>query len=170
MALVTRPIELNAANEFVSEHHRHHPPAVGHRFSIGAFDGERLCGVLIAGRSVGRFNHPLEVLEVTRLASDGTRNACSLLYGAAARAGRALGYERIQTFTLPSEGGASLRASGWVNDGEQRRSGKGWQTRAGREPNQHTDQISKWRWSKILNHNGPYPTPVPAPQLQATLL
>ena len=53
------------------------------------------------------------VLEVTRLVTDGTANACSLLYAAAARVGKELGYERIQTFILATEPGTSLRAAGW---------------------------------------------------------
>jgi hypothetical protein len=53
-------------------------------------------------------------LEVTRVATDGTRNTNSLLYGAAWRTARALGYRRLVTYTLPSESGASLRAVGWT--------------------------------------------------------
>ena len=52
-------------------------------------------------------------LEVNRLCTDGTRNACSMLYAAAWRAARAMGYKRIVTYILESENGASLRASGW---------------------------------------------------------
>ena len=58
-------------------------------------------------------------LEVTRLCTDGTKNACSFLYGKAARAAFALGYRRIGTYTLPDEGGASLRAAGWKLIGER---------------------------------------------------
>lgn len=92
---------------------------------------------------------------MTRVATDGTYNACSILYAAAARAAKAMGYERIQTFTLPSEGGASLRASGWVNDG-QTANRAGWHSRD-RNPNLHTDGVQKWRWIRKLNDNGPYP-------------
>lgn len=52
-------------------------------------------------------------LEVNRCCTDGAKNACSMLYGAAWRAAKALGYQRLITYTLPEEGGASLRASGW---------------------------------------------------------
>ncbi len=81
-------VELSIANEFVARYHRHHKPEVGHRFSIGAWDMERacLCGVAIVGRPKARMIDYRKVVEVTRLATDGTRNACSLLYGAAARA------------------------------------------------------------------------------------
>lgn len=57
--------------------------------------------------------------EITRLCTDGTRNACSFLYGRAARAAFSLGFVRIGTYTLPEEGGASLRAAGWTLIGER---------------------------------------------------
>ncbi len=46
------------------------------------------------------------------------KNVCSFLYGAAARAAAAMGYNRIITYTLDSENGASLRASGWICQGK----------------------------------------------------
>lgn len=106
-------IELSDANEFVAKYHRHHKPVVGHRFSIGAeVDGE-LVGVVIVGRPVARNTDQKNTLEVTRLCTNGQKNACSFLYSAAARAGKALGYRSIQTFILDTELGTSLRASGW---------------------------------------------------------
>ena len=112
-------ITLTEANDFVDRLHRHHPPVVGHLFSIGAFLGSRLVGVVIVGRPVSRHRDDGLTAEVTRLCTDGTRNACSFLYGAAARAAFALGFIRIGTYTLPEEGGASLRASGWKLIGER---------------------------------------------------
>ena len=117
------PVTLDEANEFVSRFHRHHPPVVGHKFSIGALAGDTLCGVVIVGRPVSRIRDDGATLEVTRLCTDGAPNACSFLYGKAARAAFALGYDRIGTYTLPDEGGASLRAAGWRLIG-QRRSGE----------------------------------------------
>jgi hypothetical protein len=111
-------IALKDANEFVARLHRHHKPVVGHLFSIGAvLDGE-LVGVAIVGRPVARMRDDGLTAEVTRLCTDGTRNACSFLYGAAARAAFALGFKRIGTYILKSEDGASLRASGWRLIGE----------------------------------------------------
>lgn len=121
-------ISLAEANDFVATHHRHHPPVVGHLFSLGAGLGGRLVGVVIVGRPVARLRDDGVTAEVTRLCTDGTRNACSFLYGAAARAAFALGFERIGTYTLPNEGGASLRASGWHLIGE--RGGGEWSTRS----------------------------------------
>ena len=107
------PITLREANAFVSEHHRHHGPTTGHKFSIGLSDGEKIIGVVIAGRPVSRHLDDGLTLEVNRLCTDGTRNACSMLYAAAWRAAKAMGYKRMVTYILESENGASLRASGW---------------------------------------------------------
>lgn len=113
MNLAVVPITLEEANAFVEQHHRHHKPVVGHKFSIAAAEGERVVGVVIVGRPVARRTDDGWTLEVNRLCTDGSRNACSMLYGAAWRAARALGYRKLITFTLPSEGGASLKAAGW---------------------------------------------------------
>lgn len=93
--------------------HRHHRPVVGHKFSLGASLGSNLVGVCIVGRPVARGRDDGITLEVTRLCTDGTLNACSFLYGAAARAATALGYHRIGTYILASEPGTSLKAAGW---------------------------------------------------------
>lgn len=106
-------VALADANAYVRAHHRHHKPVVGHKFSIGATLAGVLVGVVIVGRPVSRMRDDGHTLEVTRLCTDGTRNACSFLYGAAARACFALGYRKIGTYILKSEDGASLRASGW---------------------------------------------------------
>jgi len=124
MKLSHENIKLAEANAFVREHHRHHKPVVGHKFSIGAMLAGDLVGVVIVGRPVSRMRDDGKTLEVTRLATDGTRNACSFLYGAAARATFALGFRRIGTYILVSEDGASLRASGWRLLGE--RGGGSW--------------------------------------------
>lgn len=117
-------IGLDEANTFVAQHHRHHPPVVGHLFSIGASLGDKIVGVAIVGRPVARMRDDGLTVEVTRLCTDGTRNACSFLYGAAARAAFALGFQRIGTYILASENGATLRASGWRLIGE--RGGGSW--------------------------------------------
>jgi hypothetical protein len=111
--LALAPLDLDEANAFVAEHHRHHRPVVGHKFSLGAALAERIVGVAIVGRPVARLRDDGATLEITRLCTDGTPNACSFLYGAAARAAFALGYRRIGTYILANENGASLRAAGW---------------------------------------------------------
>ena len=107
------PVSLAEANAFVVRHHRHHKPVVGHKFSIGAVKDGDLVGVVIVGRPVSRMRQDGLTLEVTRLCTDGTRNACSFLYGRAAKVAFALGYQRIGTYILTSESGVSLRAAGW---------------------------------------------------------
>ena len=117
-------VELSEANAFVAQLHRHHKPVVGHKFSLGATSEGLLVGVVIVGRPVARMRDDGKTLEVTRLCTNGAKNACSFLYGAAARAAFALGYKRIGTYTLASEGGVSLRATGWKLIGE--RGGGSW--------------------------------------------
>lgn len=111
-----RPIPLTrkAAQAFVAEHHRHHRPQVGDLWCQGLADGEgKLIGVAVVGRPVARALDDGLTMEVTRLCTDGSRNACSILYAAARRAAEAKGYRRGLTYLLASENGASVRASGW---------------------------------------------------------
>lgn len=126
MSLTIVPIAQDEANAFVLTHHRHHHPLrVGYVFCIAVAD-ELGCihGVAIVGRPCARGQWDGWTLEVRRVATDGTPNACSCLYGASWRAARALGYHRLITYTLSSEPGISLRASGWRLLGE--RSGRSW--------------------------------------------
>lgn len=138
--LTLLPITLADANAFVQQHHRHHQPVVGHKFSLAAMKAGQLVGVAIIGRPVSRVRDDGLTLEVTRLCTDGSRNACSFLYGAAARAAFALGYRRIGTYTLPSEGGASLRAAGWQLVGE--RGGGSWSRPARHRDDCHPIQVN----------------------------
>ena len=101
------PMTLREANAFVEQNHRHHGATVGHKFSIGLSDGEKIVGVAIVGRPVSRHLDDGWTLEVNRLCTDGTRNACSMLYAAAWRAARAMGYKRVVTYILDTENGAS---------------------------------------------------------------
>ena len=117
-------IKLDEANAFVTANHRHHKPVVGHLFSIGAVLADKIVGVVIVGRPVSRMRDDGATAEVTRLCTDGTKDACSFLYGAAARAAFALGYQKIGTYILASEPGTSLAASGWRLIGE--RGGGSW--------------------------------------------
>jgi hypothetical protein len=108
------PCELDEANAFVKQHHRHHGKARGHKFSIAVVDdGHAIRGVAIVGRPVARRLDNGLTLEVLRVATDGCPNACSALYGACRRAAFALGYTRLVTYTLQSESGHSLRTAGW---------------------------------------------------------
>jgi len=124
MSLQVTPIHFAEANAFVEAFHRHHKPMLSCRFSIAVSDGDKVCGVILAGRPVSRMLDDGWTLEVNRCCTDGTRNACSMLYSAAWRAARALGYKRLLIYTLPEEGGASLRGAGWTLIGA--RGGGNW--------------------------------------------
>lgn len=112
------PITLKAANEYVAQNHRHHKPVVGCKFCIGCKEGEQLVGVAICGRPVSRLLDNGRTLEINRLCTDGTRNACSKLYGACVRIAREMGYDKVITYILASENGASLRAANFTCEGE----------------------------------------------------
>jgi len=118
MGLKLSPLPLDEANAYVEQHHRHSNHVVGHKFSLAAsLDGE-VVGVAIVGRPVARRKDDGLTLEALRVCTDGTPNACSFLYGACWRAARALGYQRLITYTLKTESGSSLRAAGWKVIGE----------------------------------------------------
>ena len=143
------PLTLKQANELVAKLHRHHKPVVGHRFSLGAKDKEDvLVGAAIVGRPVARAVEQYETCEVTRLVTDGTKNACSFLYSACARVAREMGFRKIQTYVLNSETGTSLVAAGWTLEAVT--AGGDWNhgPRKGRRTDQPMEK--KKRYSKIL--------------------
>ena len=124
MSLRLEPLTFREAADFVKKVHRHHSPPVGYKFAIGAnLDGKRVAVVMV-GRPVARANQDGFTAEVTRLASDGTKNACSFLYAAAWRAARAMGYLRMGTYIRSDEPGTSLKAAGWKEHHKTR--GKSW--------------------------------------------
>ena len=118
MALKIVPVRFKEACEFVRRYHRHHKPPQGHICSIACADGEKIVGVVIIGRPVSRVLDNGLVAEVTRLCTDGTKNACSMLYVSSWRAARALGYKKLITYILNTETGTSLKAAGWKKIGE----------------------------------------------------
>ena len=144
--LTVKPMSLADANRFVAEHHRHHKPVRGHKFSLGCMANGRLAGVAIVGRPVSRYLDDGLTLEVNRLCTDGTKNACSFLYGAAARAAKVLGYHRIVTYILDTENGSSLKAAGYTCEG--RADGLEWNgAKAPKQADQYPRQM-KTRWVK----------------------
>ena len=129
-ALVTK----EQANAFVKRFHRHHDPDQGARFYVGAWDLQReeLCGVAVVGRPRASAIDQVAVGEVTRLATDETRNACSFLYANAGEIARLRGFRAIITYTLKRESGASLRALGWWPE-EVVMKDRDWSNRPGRK-------------------------------------
>jgi hypothetical protein len=108
-----QPITYREACTFIEKHHRHHPAPQGFKFGIAVNDGEKVVGVITVGRPVARHLDDTYTAEVTRCCTDGTKNAPSMLYAAAWRAARAMGYTRLITYTMTSEPGTSLKAAGW---------------------------------------------------------
>ncbi len=108
------PITFRQANAFITKLHRHHKPVAGMKFAIGLEHEGKLVGIVIVGRPLSRYLDDGYTAEVTRLCTDGTPNACSMLYSAAWRAAKAMGYTKCVTYILESEPGTSLKAAGWI--------------------------------------------------------
>jgi hypothetical protein len=143
------PVSLREAQAFVEAHHRHHGAPRGHKFSLGVATDQILVGVAIVGRPISRViaaERPW-TLEVLRTATDGTRNANSALYGAAWRATRALGFERLITYTQEGETGASLRASGFRVLGERPARG-GWDMPSRPRRDRGTGGVARTLWER----------------------
>jgi hypothetical protein len=139
---------LKDANQFVETLHRHHKAVVGHKFSLKLVNKKgTVIGVVIVGRPVARRLDNGTTVEVTRLVTDGSPNACSALYGAASRAATHLGYDKIITYILESEPGTSLKASGWEFTGTT--PGKTWSVPSRPREDKHPT-VPKQRWEKQL--------------------
>jgi hypothetical protein len=143
LALV--PVTFADACEFVAAWHRHHEPPVGHKFSIGVAADRTLVGVVMVGRPVARIYDNGSTLEVTRCATDGTEHAPSMLYAAAWRASKALGYRRLVTYTQLGESGASLRGAGW-SIVAQRPARPGWNVPSRPREVTGTENIQRYLW------------------------
>jgi hypothetical protein len=140
-----RPISLKAAMQFVDEWHRHLERPQGGKVAIAAWKGDKVVGVAIIGRPTSRMSQrDWSKAEVTRVASDGTRNVCSFLYARAKRAAQAIGYRRVFTKTLLSESGDSLRAVGARCLGETK--GEQWDRENRRRRRQAIYEQPKLRW------------------------
>jgi hypothetical protein len=138
------PVSIQDARAYVAQHHRHHKAPLSGLFAVGAAEQGRIVGVAIVGRPVARMLQDGWTAEITRVATDGSKNACSMLYGACRRAALALGWRRLVTYTLPEEGGASLRAAGWRVVAE-RTGGGSWSREQRPRVDKHPTQ-QKIRW------------------------
>ena len=153
MALEICPLTIKEMNALVLRLHRHHKPVQGHRFSLGVKSNGILVGACSVGRPVARELNQYRIAEVTRLVTDGTKNACSILYAAAARTCLAMGFDSIQTYILESESGTSLKASGWSFDGVTQAKGWNCNVRKGRREDQ--PMCAKQRWVKKFKSYDP---------------
>jgi hypothetical protein len=154
------PIDFKEACAFIEQHHRHHEPPRGCKFVVAVARDGVIVGVAIVGRPVARHASDTWTAEVTRVCTidvppedqpkqaDGTPHAsgaCAMLYGACWRAARAIGYRRLITYTLPEEGGASLRGAGWTCVGE---AGGGSWSRDARPRVDKAPMQEKLRWER----------------------
>ena len=151
-------IAFREARRFIDRHHEHLPASTGWRFGQGLWNGPDLLGVVTVGQPLARAFDRHQVVEVTRLCvrrdrPDALRwNACSTLYGWAAREAQLRGFRRIITYTREDENGASLRGAGWTR--EARAGGRSWNWR-GRPRADHTPPTPRWRWSRTLSPTPP---------------
>lgn len=119
MSLKIRPITFREASEFINKNHRHHAATIGCKFCIQLKNSDdQTRAVAVCGRPVSRRYDDGKTLEINRVCTLGDRNACSMLYGACCRIAKDMGYEKVITYTLQSEDGASLKASNFQYDGE----------------------------------------------------
>lgn len=148
------PCTLTDANALVDRLHRHHPPVVGHKFSLAVVDDAGMVrGACIVGRPVSRVLDDGWTAEINRLVTDGCENACSALYAAAWRTAKAMGYRRLLTYILESEPGISLRAAGWRLVGPA--GGGSWNTPSRPRIDAHPLE-RKQRWE--VGDTPPFPT------------
>ncbi|MFD9961935.1 XF1762 family protein [Amycolatopsis sp. NPDC058986] len=139
------PVTFREACAFIAGHHRHHRPPRGMKFAVGVRGHDGLVGVATVGRPVARHLDDGVTAEVTRTCTLGARNANSMLYGAAWRAAKAMGYRRLVTYTQVGESGASLRAAGFVMVAELR-ARPGWTTPCRPRTSRGVDGVGRMRW------------------------
>ena len=149
--LEIKPVHLKPARDFVGKYHRHNIPPVGGKFAVSCYDDKRLCGVAICGRPTARMLDDGTTLEIYRNCTDGTRNACTQLYGACVRIARDMGYQKVITYTLESENGASLRAANFTDTGLA--GGVAWTGERRREYYVSPEEM-KHRWEYDLKNKG----------------
>ena len=141
-----RPITFRQASDYINQYHRHHRATVGCKFCVGLYDNDKLIGCAVCGRPVSRYLDDGITCEINRLCTDGTYNACSMLYGACCRVAKAMGYKVIITYILQTEPGTSLKASNFIRDGEA--GGEIWT--GNRRRDNGVPREKKIRWHKNL--------------------
>lgn len=146
-ALRIVPCDIKAAREFVAMHHRTHAKlGAVYRFAVGLALDDELVGVALIANPVSSGLCDGLTLEVSRTCLAGeVPNGNSMLYGAAWRAAKALGYRRLVTYTQGDESGASLRGAGWRVIAE-RRPRPGWDMPSRRRVSHGNDNIPRTLW------------------------
>lgn len=143
------PITVKAALKLVKLWHRHLPDLQGGLFAVAVADPE-LRGVGVAGNPARVWQKEAKLV-ISRVAIDSVPNGCSMVYGALARAAKALGYSEVWTYTLPDEPGTSLRAAGFEDMGL---SAGGTHDRPSRSRKPPVRPEPKRRWRRSLNTEG----------------
>jgi len=143
-----KPITIAGAKAWVRRLHRHLPRVQGGLFASSIVDhDEDVVGVAIAGNPPRLWQGTGRIV-ISRVATDGVKNGCSMLYGSICRAAKALGYREAWTYTLPDEPGTSLRAAGFIDMGLTR-GGEHDRPSRRRAPAVHPER--KRRWLRVLN-------------------
>lgn len=173
MSLYIIPCTLDEAGAYVDRFHRHNKRPWIARFALACADESgAVHGVSIVGTPDGFNSADGYTAEAKRVCTDGYRNACSMLYAASWSAARAMGYQRLITYTLPAESQSSLKALGWKcipNCG-----GRPWSTNNKRKDRdvQPIYLIKKNRWEVTAGASLPFSEvtwPAIAGDLQPTL-
>src|SRR6478736_807759 len=139
--LELRPLSITGARKQVKLLHRHLPKVVGGLFASAVYVGDELAGVAMASEPKAPALRGRRIVESTRCATDGRKNACSKLYGALCRAAGSIGYTQARTYTRLDEPGTSLRAAGFVDDGLTRE--ESWD-RPSRKRGGELSQVRRW--------------------------
>ena len=114
-------ISIREAGEFTSKYHHSHRPVKFCRFAIGLYKYKKLIGIATAGRPVSYNTDQQEVLEISRIATDGTKNSSSLLLSRITRIARLFGYKYLSAYVLAHQEAYGLRAAGFHFSGYTRR-------------------------------------------------
>lgn len=149
--IYAKPITQKQAKIFVDSWHRHHIAPIGSIFQIAAYYNDILIGVAMCGRPVARGNDNKLTIEVTRcciLDEYSDLHVASFLYSRCRRIARELGYRRIITYTLISEWGTSLEASGWHR--VKITNGGSWNCKSRPRIDKHPTE-EKVLWESIIN-------------------
>jgi hypothetical protein len=148
LQLIVRPTTLRAANDFVQAHHRHNGRTArdGGKFAVACEYGGKVVGVAIVGNPVSatymdkaKYGAVAEVLR-TCTSDEAPANAVSFLYGACTRVCRGMGFDRLISYTLTTESGASLRGAGWKHTADTKPVKDGWRK------NDHLERV----WQPVM--------------------
>lgn len=145
------PCTIKVANQVVQCWHRHsRPVATKALAAVRVIVGDETIGVGILGFPVSRVLDDGLAVEIRRVCvtDRAPRNACSMIYGALCRAAAALGYSIAYTYTAEGEDAASVKASGFVRDGET--TARNWDAPSRRRDPEHHEESGRVRWRRDL--------------------